>query len=548
MNLSGILKKTLTRISQHGGKPLIVGGAVRDWVLGASPKDIDIEVYGIEGQALEKVLAMVGDVDFVGRAFGVYKMRVEGLEFDISLPRTDSKVGVGHTGFDITVNHQLEPEEASRRRDFTINSMLYDPLRGTLIDPHGGVKDLQRRVLKHTSPAFEEDPLRALRAVQFSARFGLDIHPDTATICQNLAKRGALEELPQERVLGELHKFILKGSCHVKGFETWHRTGWLELFPQLNKMRTTPQDPHWHPEGDVLTHTGFSLEALSRISRFHELNDEDKFTVGLGVLCHDMGKPATTEKFWDDRYGREIITSHNHQVIGVGETRKFLAKLGVGDRQIRRVETLVRYHMDHLWVSGRRGVRKYAHKLSQGVKKGGGVNLSLISLVTEADHSGRPPLFEGQARQMQEILRIARSEEVLDGPPKPILSGRDLVEAGVPSGKIMGMLLDEVYKIQIDDRLKTKQEALAWALGNLRKVGAGEVPPVITGQHLLDMGFRPGSRVGELLDKSYLLQLQGRGEEIEGFLQKSRSTEGGLSLAKTDGRVSLSNDTFSRHR
>lgn len=553
------LKNTLSDIYEGGGVPYIVGGAVRDWMLGITPKDIDLEVYGVETPKLEKILSKNGAVDFVGSSFGVYKMRRNGDEFDISLPRKDSKTGAGHAGFDVGLDPFLSPEEASRRRDFTVNSMFYDPIRESLFDPHGGKSDLSGGMLRHTSEAFSEDPLRVLRAVQFSARFGFELHPDTAELCRWMGKRGGFEELPSERVLEEVKKFVVKGVHHVKGFSTWDKTGWLDFFPELSALKSTKQDRLWHPEGDVLTHTALALQALHKIPRFKDLDPNDKFVVGLGVLCHDMGKATTTKEEWNPKHNRTVVTSHNHHLEGVEEGRRFLERIGVGDRIKRKVEGLVRFHMDHIWTRGRRATRKLARELFEG---GRGLGISTLALVVEADHSGRTPLPGGLPETMKKIISCAEKEGCLHRPPDPLISGKDLLGEGIPNGKIMGLALRAAYDFQIEGGLKTRDEAIRWVKGNILRIGKGTVKPLFSGRDLQDLGCEPGPIFGEVLNRSYLLQLAGEEVLLEDLLKKVRRGGSGwgdkdekrggsasLSKMKAESKngVSLPHDAVSRN-
>ena len=168
IRLTPALEKLIRTIQSSGGRPIIVGGSVRDALLGLPAKDIDIEVYGLPTEVLEQQLQTIGSVHAVGRAFGVLKVTVEANEgnetFDVGLPRKENKEGRGHRGFLVTPDPNLSFAEASLRRDFTINAMGYDPIENQLLDPHQGQKDLEQRLLKHVSPAFSEDPLRVLRA------------------------------------------------------------------------------------------------------------------------------------------------------------------------------------------------------------------------------------------------------------------------------------------------------------------------------------------------------------------------------------------------
>jgi tRNA nucleotidyltransferase (CCA-adding enzyme) len=171
IELPDYMDNILSDIKSIGGRALIVGGAVRDAILGGNPKDIDIEVYKVSYEDLVKILKKYGRADLVGQSFAVINfVGPDGLEFDFSLPRTDSKIGVGHKDFDIKVDSNLSPKEAAARRDFTINAISYDPLTGEIIDPYNGREDLKNKILRHTSNAFADDPLRILRGMNFIGR------------------------------------------------------------------------------------------------------------------------------------------------------------------------------------------------------------------------------------------------------------------------------------------------------------------------------------------------------------------------------------------
>lgn len=194
-------------VAQAGGQAYLVGGWVRDRLLGLDAKDLDVEVHGLPEDELAELLEGLGRVNAVGRSFGVYKVRVKGQELDVSLPRRDSKVGPGHRGIAVEGDPFMGVVEASRRRDLTLNALMLDPLTGEITDPHGGLVDLEAGVLREVDPqTFEEDPLRALRAVQFAARFGFTLAPSLAELC----RQAPLDELPAERIRGELDKLLLK--------------------------------------------------------------------------------------------------------------------------------------------------------------------------------------------------------------------------------------------------------------------------------------------------------------------------------------------------
>lgn len=240
------MQDILNAIVEAGGRPLFVGGCVRDEFMGIKSKDIDVEVYGLEADNLIRVLRRFGKVDEVGVSFGVIKLTTSDDDFDFTLPRTDSKIGEGHKGFVVKVDHTLTPEQAAARRDYTINSMAKD-LDGTLIDPYGGLEDLRRGIIRATSKHFVEDPLRSLRAVQFASRFDFRIEPTTAAMCVKTFKEA--NSVSVERIYGEMMKWCLKSKKPSRGLRTLLENGWIKLFPELDALVNLPQDPEWHPEG-----------------------------------------------------------------------------------------------------------------------------------------------------------------------------------------------------------------------------------------------------------------------------------------------------------
>jgi len=238
----------MPEIEKIGGRALVVGGAVRDALMGMSPKDIDVEVYRVSYEDLTKILKKYGSADLVGQSFGVIKfVGPDGLDFDFSLPRIDSKSGVGHKDFNVQVSSDLTPKEAAARRDFTFNAISYDPLTGEIIDPYNGREDLKNKIMRHTSDAFSEDPLRILRGMQFASRFGFDIAPETAELANSI--RDQYKHLPKERVEGEFKKLVQKGIEPGRALDYLYQTGWSENFPEVNVLRGVPQEFSFHPEG-----------------------------------------------------------------------------------------------------------------------------------------------------------------------------------------------------------------------------------------------------------------------------------------------------------
>src|ERR1051325_5690801 len=300
-------------IHDAGGRALLVGGCVRDTLMGVQPKDWDLEVYELDAQRLRKLLDQFGPVNVVGEAFTVYKL---GRHLDVSIPRREGKSGRGHKAFVIEGDPEMSVAVAARRRDFTINAILQDPLTGELIDPFEGRLDLERKILRAVSAeTFPEDSLRVLRAAQFASRFQFDIDPDTVELCRTID----LSDLPAERIWGEFEKLLLQSPRPSIGLGWVQALGVLnKLFPEINALIGVPQDPEWHPEGDVFVHTQLTIDRAREL--IHELPYPRQVTVMLAALAHDFGKPATTE-FIDGR-----LRSRGHEAAGAAPAESFLGR------------------------------------------------------------------------------------------------------------------------------------------------------------------------------------------------------------------------------
>src|SRR4051812_40723057 len=273
----------------------LVGGCVRDWLLGIPHKDYDIEVFNLSYETLSAALSRWGKVDLVGRSFGVVKLTTPSkLTFDFSIPRRDSKVAPGHKGFEIEFDHSITPKEAAARRDYTINSLMFDPREERVLDFFGGQNDLKNGILRHTSSAFPEDPLRVLRGMQFAGRFELKAAPETIALARQIKETHG--ELAKERVREEWFKWAEKSRAPSLGLHFLAETEWIEHYPELNKIRGVPQDPEWHPEGDVFTHTSHCCDALTRLARWQTADSESRIVYMFAVLTHDFGKASTTHE------------------------------------------------------------------------------------------------------------------------------------------------------------------------------------------------------------------------------------------------------------
>ena len=438
------LALTISRaVRDTGGRALFVGGWVRDRLLGFESKDIDLEVYGLAPDRLRALLEAVGRVDAVGESFTVYKIG----PIDVALPRRESKTGRGHRGFAVRGDPNMSFNDAARRRDFTINAIAWDPLTDEYQDPFNGRVDLARQVLRAVdADTFGDDSLRVLRALQFAARFEFRI--DSAT--QALCRRIPLNDLPAERIWGELEKLLLQASRPSVGFSLALDLGVIgQLFPELGALVGCPQEPEWHPEGDVWTHNLLVIDQAR--TRINDLSRAQQVTVMLGAICHDFGKPATTAHL-DGR-----IRSRNHEEAGVAPTECFLDRLNLhsldGYDVRRQVIGLVLHHLKPgMWHRAREGVgdgafRRLARK----------VDLELLARLAKSDCLGRSGTFDCSA--MDWFLTRARALGVEHAAPRPLLLGRHLLALGLAPGLRIGSILSLVYERQLDGEVKTLEDA-----------------------------------------------------------------------------------------
>lgn len=449
-------------ISKAGGRALLVGGGVRDRLMGKASKDYDLEVYYLQPDALKWFLERFGPVNTVGESFTVYKLLVkdeeDGFEIDVSLPRREAKVARGHRGFAVTGDPFMSVEEAARRRDFTINAIMYDPLTDELIDPHGGVRDIEARLIRAVDPrTFVEDSLRVLRAMQFAARFEFEIEPQTRELCRSIE----LSDLPKERIWGEFEKLLLLARRPSIGLQAALELGVIDkLLPDLKPMVGCPQDPEWHPEGPVWDHTLMAVDKAVELTE--GLPKELKLTVRLAVLLHDIAKPQTTV------FERGHLRSPDHEEQGREPSRRVLEALNIhtinGYDVRSQVIELVANHLkpSHFYKDrdriGDGAFRRLARKC----------DLELLYLVSKADALARGPASESVAQDW--FIERARALAVEHAPPKPLLMGRHLIQLGMKPGPDMGKILQAVYERQLDGTVTTLEEAIEMARGLMNTV------------------------------------------------------------------------------
>ena len=434
-------------VRSAGGRALVVGGWVRDELLGRQSKDLDLEVFGIGADRLLVLLDDFGRVDTVGESFTVYKLG----PIDVSLPRRESKIGRGHKGFAVEGDPSLSVTEAARRRDFTVNAISRDPLTNELIDPFNGQQHLRDRLLRMVDRrTFGEDSLRVLRGVQFAARFNLVMDEDTRAVCRTTP----LDDLPAERVWGEFEKLLVQAEQPSIGLRlAWDLEVVHRLLPEFVPLAACRQDPEWHPEGDVWTHTLMVVDEARR--RIDGLERGPAVAMMLGALCHDLGKPETTV----ERDGH--VKSPGHEDAGVPIAIRVLDRLNVqsldGYDVRQTVLGLVAEHMrPNAFLKSPTPVSDGAfRRLAQRV------DLELLARFAEADCRGRQGAFDCSAGQW--FLDRARSLGVEHAAPAPLVLGRHLLDLGVKPGPRMGDILRSIYEKQLDGEVTSLDEGLRLA-------------------------------------------------------------------------------------
>lgn len=462
----------LQAVSGWTGSPraLLVGGYVRDMLLEVGTDDADIEIYGLEPQRLEELLKrlFVGRVHLVGRQFGVFHIPCSNGTLDVALPRRESKIAAGHRGFEVTGDPTMSFEEAARRRDFTINAIFQDPLTKELIDPYNGQEAIRLRQLRVVNTqTFIEDPLRLYRAAQFVARFGLDIEGETLELLKTMNKNGSLDELPAERITDELKKLLLSDKPSI-GFELLKMTGVIErYYPELAKLKETPQEPEWHPEGDVWIHTMMVIDQAALLSRRDNLTPSQKLQCVLGALCHDLGKALTTAP--QEKDGVIRMRSLGHEKAGVEPTRTLLSRFTFGEDVNLFCEYVAHYHLQPTalyreWEKENLTEGGYENAVRKFLKKILPNDWKIFLLCCEADYRGRTlPDIENDPFEIGKKFRDTVQTFNLDTAAKTLLvTGEELIQLGVHPGKHLGNLLRTVENERDSGRIKTREEALAF--------------------------------------------------------------------------------------
>lgn len=444
--MKSIAERIAEYVEEAGGRAFYVGGFVRDRMLGIESKDVDIEVHGVTPEALYGILGRIGEPLSYGRSFGVFSLK--GEDIDIAMPRREKATGRGHRDFEVSVDPFLGTEKAAKRRDFTINALMQDVLNGEVTDHFGGLADLEAGVIRHIdAESFVEDPLRVLRAAQFAARFGFGIAPETVSLCRGID----LSALSAERVEEELKKALLKAPKPSVFFEELRGMDQLSFwFPELEQLIGLEQDPLFHPEGDVWTHT---MEVTDRAAEFRDKVSEP-FRFMLLALTHDLGKIVTTEEI----KGR--IHAYEHEKKGLPLVESFVRRITGEKDVLRYVLNMVPLHMKPNVASYSKPAVKSTNRMFDQAE-------SPEDLIWFA--MADKPVFAGsEAFAGDPAFLFERLKEYKEIMARPYVTGRDLIEAGMEPGDHFGEVLDYAHKLRLAGI--EKEPALKQALAYARKM------------------------------------------------------------------------------
>jgi tRNA nucleotidyltransferase (CCA-adding enzyme) len=433
------IQRMVSILNQYG-RCYIVGGWVRDKLLDRIPKDVDIEVHGMEIDQISHVLRNNGyKVDEVGKSFGVLKVKDPGTGdiIDVAVPRADSS---GRKP-DVKFLKTATPEDAARRRDFTINAIMFDTKDNKVVDPFKGIEDLEAGKIRHVSPdTFKDDPLRTVRAAQFASRFDFDIDEET----KGLARDVDASQMAPERVTEEMRKVFEKSKKPSIFFRELDNMGQLDkTFPEVKKLQMVEQDPEYHPEGNAFNHT---MDVMDRISA----SDKRKLILLVSALLHDIGKSSTSTI--------DPITQHiqsvGHEKVSEQEASKILWKYKFTANEIRDILSIIKFHMKpHSLVSNDAMKMKHKHGLMRDIcgirhmiKDPSGSIQKYCDVIDFAQYD-----HPKDEEKYEELKRLYPVEYYTSK-----VTGQDLYDQGY-RGKEIGKRLEEIYISQINSRKDRKK-------------------------------------------------------------------------------------------
>lgn len=420
-------KRLAEAVRARGGTAYYVGGYVRDRLLHIENKDIDIEVHGVDASTLADILDTLGERLSIGESFGIFALKGYGI--DIAMPRKERAIGKGHRDFETFTDPFIGTYEAAKRRDFTIGALMMDVLTGEITDHFGGVNDLNRGILRHVcADTFTEDPLRVLRLAQFAARFDFTPAKETMALCRTMP----LFHLSRERVLEELRKALLKAEKPSVFFEILRRADQLDVwFPEVKALIGVEQNPDYHAEGDVFTHTMMVLDEAAK----YRGEVSEPFAFMLTALCHDFGKTVATQVV-DGK-----LCSHNHETLGLPLVERFLNRITNETKIISYVMNLTEHHMRPNVIASFGSSVKATNKMFDRVAAP-----KDLFCFAKADHFGR---ISDKAAPFQEEFLSARLRIYEETMRRPYVMGRDLIDAGLQAGPHFSELLAYAHKLRL---------------------------------------------------------------------------------------------------
>ena len=477
-------------ISVFKEKIYLVGGTIRDYLLYGeidNSRDIDLVVIDHDYNDIEKKLKKHGKTNTVGKSFAVVKFTKDGCNFDISVPRKDTRKSEdshGHKNFVVESGPHIPLEEDLKRRDFTCNSIALRLADNEVVDPFAGRKAIaDRRIYMSGPDTFFDDPLRILRCARFASVHKFTVDPEIYVNSKDVR----LDELSKERITEELFRLLLESDQPSLGMDQFWRLTVLEkLFPRLYTLTLTIQDAQFHPETDefghhtVWAHTLIALDIARKLAKKFALDEEQTLALLLGVLLHDIGKGITTR--WEFKRGRMTITSVFHDTHGEIMADNFLTDLRIETRKnfpLKKVVLkLVKYHHRIYELYKNREMIGFK-AISRLVRDLEDFDLLLVLLDVADRRSREPnPLDVSQPDPVVQWYKERKEEfNINKDTIKPIVMGRHLLEEGMSPGKEMGNYLEILYERQLDGEFSTLEKGLS-LLRQLRaeKEGANGTP------------------------------------------------------------------------
>lgn len=422
----------LQAIENAGGKVYIVGGLVRDLLIykDVDYHDVDVEVYHLSIEALQDILASFGKVDEIGKSFGILKLSVL-PHFDFALPRTEVKVDTGHLGFEVTVDENLDLYKACKRRDITINALLYEYSSGEILDFFGGLEDINQQCIRMVNPdTFKEDPLRVLRIAQFASRLEYYVDSRTKEHCRQMVKEGLLQSLSNERVYQEYCKLLMSrvpsiGLTFLKDIQA--------LPKYLDALQSTKQRLDYHPEGNVWNHTLLVVDMAALVKD----RTSNPLSFMWSCLLHDIGKPiVTTDKGHapgHDKAGVQVFKEECRNWIASSTMQKYII-------------TMIQYHMTIMNMVRNNGRDITYLRLLKSIE--GIFPLQDLILMSKCDKLGRLRDSHEDIRELDRFIKD-KQERLGNVAYKPIVTGQDLLELGYIESRQFKEMLDVAYDRQL---------------------------------------------------------------------------------------------------